>query len=539
MNKRRNGHKNGFIGGMLELPTLSTWNGTITPEKTYYEKLEIEQWTKPDDWLSLPGLTVGDQKFIGLYAIYPGAPGNTGFSADSNHIAIQCAGNYIVDWGDGVTRAYTSNTRADYNYNYGNISNSTLTTEGFKQVIVQAYPQTGSTLTSVRLDVKYTLSGITLLGSGSPMSEWLDIKIAGASLSTLTIGQQFNGSYPGRLKRFEYVGPSSLGRALFQQAYSLDTIVGTEWTAGITNFNSMFLNCYSLRNIPCLDTRKSTNVVSMFQGCRSLFTAPPIDTSNATSTNYMFRDCYALSYVPLYNTSKITNFDGMFFSCYSLETIPPFDTIAGTNFSNFFYQNYNLKDIPLLDSSSVTNFTNMFASCVALKSIPNMNTSVGTNFNGMFSGCGILDVPNLNTSNGTNFSNMFNTAVSLRYVPTLDTSKGNCFAAMYRVNRGLVEIPYMDLSGFSSGSTLATAGLYNTFTSNTPALFSLRKVGITGASRSISVENMTLSATELNRIFQGLANVTGTGATITITNNWGSSLCDTTIATTKGWTVVN
>ena len=51
-----------------------------------------EPYFRPADWLPLPKLTSEDQKIVGLHAVWP---------HDSNFCAIQVAGAYTVDWGDG------------------------------------------------------------------------------------------------------------------------------------------------------------------------------------------------------------------------------------------------------------------------------------------------------------------------------------------------------------------------------------------------------------------------------------------------------
>ena len=47
-------------------------------------------WVRPSDWLPLPA--PGPETFIGLLAVT---------NDDSNYIALNFAGNYTVDWGDG------------------------------------------------------------------------------------------------------------------------------------------------------------------------------------------------------------------------------------------------------------------------------------------------------------------------------------------------------------------------------------------------------------------------------------------------------
>jgi hypothetical protein len=139
----------------------------------------------------------------------------------------------------------------------------------------------------------------------------------------------------------------------------------------------------------------------------------------------------------------------------------------------------------------------------------------------------------MNTSQVTNFTSMLAGCFSLEYIPNFDTSAGVTFTTMMASTISLGQTPILNLNGASAGSTAANAG---------PLVGMMPPYARTGTMlntrRSISYANMVLSGTELNSIFTNLADVTGIGATITITNNWGSATCDRTIATSKGWTVI-
>ncbi|MEB3319787.1 MAG: hypothetical protein VKI63_02465, partial [Cyanobium sp.] len=60
---------------------------------------QLPPWERPADWLPLPAINAGEQKLVGLFAVYPG-PGNV--------LALRASGNYTVDWGDGTTTAVSS-----------------------------------------------------------------------------------------------------------------------------------------------------------------------------------------------------------------------------------------------------------------------------------------------------------------------------------------------------------------------------------------------------------------------------------------------
>ena len=69
---------------------------------------------------------------------------------------------------------------------------------------------------------------------------------------------------------------------------------------------------------------------------------------------------------------------------------------------------------------------------------------------------------------------------------------------------------------------------------------SVTSIGFTNIKSNISVASQMLIATELNKIFENLVDLTGsTAKSITITSNIGSATCNTSLATAKNWTVIN
>jgi hypothetical protein len=311
---------------------------------------------------------------------------------------------------------------------------------------------------------------------------------------------------------------------MFYYCTSLKSVPLFDTSSGI-NFIGLFATCFSLKSVPLFDTSSGTNFSYMFYYCTSLKSIPLLDTSSGTNFSYMFYYCYSLESVPLFDTSSGTNFSSMFQYCNSLESVPLFDTSSGTDFSYMFYYCTSLKSIPLLDTSSGTNFSYMFQYCYALKSVPLLDTSSGTNFSSMFQYCESLEsVPLFDTSSGTNFSSMFQYCYSLESVPLFDTSSGTNFSSMFQYCYSLESVSLLNLtqsqiltSMFDSCPSLAKGALSNT-------------------SSDISYASCKLSGDALNEIYTNLATVS---RTITVTNNWGTTDDDTTIATNKGWTVVS
>lgn len=65
------------------------------------QKITIPPYERPIDWLVLDTPASGQEKFVGLYAI---------FERYDNRVAVKVTGAYTVDWGDGVIENFASDT---------------------------------------------------------------------------------------------------------------------------------------------------------------------------------------------------------------------------------------------------------------------------------------------------------------------------------------------------------------------------------------------------------------------------------------------
>lgn len=436
-------------------------------------RVKAPPWQRPKDWPALPVVNVGDQKFVGLHAVY---------DHDSNFCAVNVSGAYTVDWGDGTApQNVAGGTSAFHTYDYASLA-SAVTSEGFKTAIVTITPQGAGTLTTVNLAVKHSQAGLI----SNYATGWLDVRVAGATLSTLVVGLGSNNVNPRNLRQFEFVGPHNMnaagGAAFFSGCTALESvIVPRSFTSALTTLAGFFQTCAALRSVPPLDTAACTNFSGMFNGCSSLRDFPVLTTSAGTNFGQMFQGCIAMEVAPSWlDTSSGTAFNSMFQGCSLLKSVPLYDTHAGTNFASMFSGCGTLRTVPQFDTSAATTLSQMFLSCTALVAVPSLSTSVCNNFGSMFSGCAALQ------SVGT-----------------------------------------MDLSAASS-----TANVGTMFT----GCASLSKLGMTGARFGFTIVGK-LSAAELNRVYTNLGIASG-AQTLTVTGNYGTSGDDTSIAIAKGWTVV-
>ena len=99
------------------------------------------EWQRPADWLPMPtNITSADQTFVGLHAVIENSDNYCAFSFTTS------SGQYRVDWGDGNVTLHNSGTIAQYQYNFASVSNSTLSSRGYKQVMVKVTAVSGNLL---------------------------------------------------------------------------------------------------------------------------------------------------------------------------------------------------------------------------------------------------------------------------------------------------------------------------------------------------------------------------------------------------------
>ena len=535
---------------------------------------EPTPYVRPSDWLDIDSLvSLGEQKIVILAAVFE----------DANFVAVQCRGNYTVNWGDGTVVNTNTDVITYHQYNWSNpLLDGTLTTRGYKQAIITITPQAGQNLTLARLHIKHNQVGLV----NNYSHPWLDIKISAPNITVFEVGAApTTQAYPRMLEQFDWIGTNLLNGC-----------------------NSMFANAVSLKKVKNLQTNTSVAFQNMFQNCFELEEVPFLNTSNGTQFVIMFQNCYKLKSVPLFDTSKGTNFANMFENCVSIIKFPNFNCILGTSFTNMFNGCRSMLRSPELNLSPTLtkNFTNMFSNCVSMIEFTNINTGNGSNYNVMFQNCHSLRVipatiNTTTTSNNVSFNGMFQNCYEIETAPNIDFSKGglcsSIFASCWSISEfpaynfssatiltsafsgcvslkrlpvmtigtgitsfnncfssciSLEEAPIWNLQNatdvtnmFNGCSSLRKVPTYNLSTVNTASasMFdgcrSLSKSSVTGMRYTHSYLNCKLSRTELVTIFNNLGTAVG-AQTITITGNYGASTLtagERAIATGKGWTI--
>ena len=132
-------------------------------------------------------------------------------------------------------------------------------------------------------------------------------------------------------------------------------------------FDDSFANCTTL-----------TSTAYWFYGCENLTTIKNfsnLKTDNVTDINSMFGDCHSLKSIDFssLNLSKVTNMHQVFEDCRTLESVnfSGVNTENVTDMSDLFLNCHNLKtiDISSFNTKNVTNMKSMFLRCDVLTTI--------------------------------------------------------------------------------------------------------------------------------------------------------------------------
>jgi len=398
-------------------------------------KTDPTTWVRPSDWLILPAAPSDGVK--ALHAVFNNA---TNFA----RVRFRTTNGtpYTVDWGDGTTDTVTSNTSAEHNYDWNNVSSSTVTSIGYRQAIVTITPQAGAGFDLALFNEKYaTVSGLQNYSTG-----WLDMNL---NLPNLITGARLG-----------------LGGTVTRHGF-LERVNIASW-GGITSTASMFYNCTALREInsAAWNTANITSFNSMFFGCTNIeyIDASTWNTASVTDANSMLRSCPSLLKVNCsnWNTSSITNFFGFALADYALEEI----------------------DVSNWNMSSVTTIQNMFNSCNSLKklNIGNWTLTNLLNASAAFSGCQTIQdfgITSLNFPACTNVSSMFESCFSLPILGTINVSTATNAGSLCNNCNSLKSAGFTGIN--------ATTSFANCMLSATELNAIYTALSVTGAGKTITV----------------------------------------------------
>jgi len=400
---------------------LSTYADPFQPRKEYIA-VAVPTYTRPADWVSMPAIVSGDKTIAILCAVWNDA---------SNFMALSVSGSagYTVDWGDGSSPVnVASGVQANYNYDYATVSSS-VTTRGYKTVLITITPQSSGTLTALNLNLRNPTNTNTGTGAGAASSPVLEIVASSSALTSVTMGSGTPNVRMGYCEQVTFIDTGTITSmaSLFNNFHVLqNVIVDPAFGTSTTDMSSMFGNCYKLPAAPVMTTASVTNMNNMFQSCNSLVYVPDYNTSAVTQMGSMFSECRSLRNAPNLNTAACTNFGSMYANCSSLVNVPLIKAAASglTTLAQMFQGSGAIRSVAIEHSSSASNVAanSMFQNCYSLVNLPKLDYSKFNNTASMYSACySMIRLPQrvLNLSNSGNSSQMFNNCYSLQYVDSL------------------------------------------------------------------------------------------------------------------------
>ncbi len=191
---------------------------------------------------------------------------------------------------------------------------------------------------------------------------------------------------------------------------------------GSNQVTGAFLNCTSLTLNGLVDSLNTSGVTTMnswFDGCTSLTTFPYLSNltmSGVTNTSSMFKDCVLFN-APMtgWNMSSIINMSGMFNNCSSFNQDLS-SWIVGSSMSiSSAFLNCPSFNSPLFSGAAIGNMFSTFRGCSSFNQpLTQWNVYATSNFAYAFSGCSNFNqnISYWNTSQALGMTGMFSNASS-------------------------------------------------------------------------------------------------------------------------------
>ena len=309
-------------------------------------------YVPPSDWLELPSITAGENKFAGVVAVW---------DVSTNYVTIEVtvdSGTWSVDWGDGNSQTgIASGTTVEHNLSYAGATGD-LTTRGYKTALV-IVTTSGGNITEINLENQHSSATSDII------APWLNIRLAGSSITNFQMKTGAFGIDFYLLEQLDFVGTNSI----------------------TTNGSRFLYLLYGLRKVVNLDTSTFTSVNQFLESTDVLQELPTIDLSSEDNISGSF-DSLGLPKISLSNLGSITNMQQAFSGSNYIEIEADGSaTTALTNMNIAFRTNPLLVKLPDLgDTSGVTIWQWAFRDCPSLREIPAYDLSGGTNFSQWTSG---------------------------------------------------------------------------------------------------------------------------------------------------------
>ena len=530
---------------------------------------ELPPWQRLADWLELPQIAAGEQKLVGLFAVYPG-PGNV--------LALRAAGNFLVDWGDGTSEQISSpgeviqhHTYRFANNFYGPLERMSLANPGDSHWIQRiegtlvAY-RNGTILdpSVYRVEVNPSTNNVELvLTPPVPDGEFANLQARWDWGETVIepIKAEHRYSYDA------LPASSQCSRGYRQVIVTLTPQSGSDLTLVDLSPRHSSIS-QDDASCPWLELRLNLPAAAAGDSivlCRSggegagshlgsVERIEILDAGGATSFQRLLHHAGSLQLFQLHKAPALQQIEEMFFHCSSLTAVelPPLPQLRGARAC--FNNCSSLPSIRLLELASLSSAEDLFTGCSHLREVTLTGTQALTSTRGMFQGCSsLLIAPAFPTSSVVDMEAMFQGCSALQLLPPYDTAAVTTMAGAFSGCRAMQTIPALNTAALSSMqecfsgchallqlpplNVAAVQSFENAFSS----CGVLAAAPLQGSARSLSFWGCVLDSTALLQLFSGLATVSE-GQSLDIGSNPGLEDLteeDRQIATAKGWTLIS
>jgi hypothetical protein len=305
-------------------------------------------WVRPADWLPMPTVLSTDQKIVFLKAVFNDA---------AQYIRIKARAAYTVDWGDGsALENVADNVAAEHLYDYSAISNDTLSSLGYKQVLITIVPQSANNLANIDLSERHSAMTTIVQPDNGVLEVDLSMpNTATGAGSIILSGGSNTGQWSHGLERITLrnIGTNSvtLGNANGAIAFS----------SAARNLRSVIFDC-NMNNVNSYRRMFALTAVGK--------NPANIDTGNAVTLSEMWTENNAITDVEI--TVPAVTCQGIFANCKRLRRVAGnfrLASVTTTMFSNCYSLSvfdalppnitFSVANCPLPRSELVKIFTNL------------------------------------------------------------------------------------------------------------------------------------------------------------------------------------
>lgn len=347
-------------------------------------------YRRPESWLTMPTLHATNSEMLWLVAVH-----DNGFNPIA--LSVSVTGGYTVDWGDGTITNYASGALAEREYSYAAIDSGTLSSEGYRQVILRVYAQIPANhFTTVDFNRRHS-------SYSAPYNQ----RVLDISLRTTTACTTVN----------------DLSYSTNSVFHSLESFY---WVGAVNaSLANMFRNCYNLRKV----------------------TFPAITTTDIQS---MFQDCWHIMEVSFNGMTSGTTFSAtsLFNGAYNLRSLTGWDGTKVGIASTMFQYNAGLDEVIMSFGASCTSITNLFSNQYGLrKATITVEGNLGTACQGVFNVCRTVKYATLIFTHGTkptNMGSMFWNADSI-IEATVDMSNCTAASSFWTNNFSLMKVNFTEI----------------------------------------------------------------------------------------------